>query len=175
MPKRALPPYIIDRESKIYRYTDDFGVAWWRCICSQACWDHCQYRDPRPLRRHQTAGGRHCCPVDPSFVPPIHKSTVEHVTQGVPGHVQVHVPQPGHHAVEHSPYALPHDPESAEEGHGDVQDDPAPFDPGVFSPSHLGSCGCVTCTCEQNEPYQVTYMYVSWSSLSSSNFYTVPV
>jgi hypothetical protein len=77
MTSSARPRYIIDRESYYYRFKDASGVWWWRCICSQTCWDHLQYRSLASLRRHQDSGGRGCCPVDLRFIPPVHELTVE--------------------------------------------------------------------------------------------------
>jgi hypothetical protein len=135
----AGPRYVLDRESWSYKYKDEYGVWWWRCICSQSCWDHLQYRDPRSLRAHQTSKGTALCQVDPNFIPPIHESTVVVGHGGVtgPNPAQARAPlrQQVHHHRESNPPAVPSfsDEELGLSGDlRDLQDDPAIFDPGSF-------------------------------------------
>jgi hypothetical protein len=137
MPRRAGPRHILDRGSWSYRYKDEYGVWWWRCICSQLCWDHLQYRSHRSLRRHQTSQGTAFCQVDPSFIPPVHEITVEVGHGVVPGPVPAQASPsqqaPLHHEV--NPPVVPNVPEGAWEHPGDLgdlQDDPAVFDQGLF-------------------------------------------
>lgn len=80
---RSAPPHTFYTKDHYYKYRDDDGKWWFACTCSANCFSH-RWRSMGALQRHQTAGGRVCCPVDPTFVPPVHHSTV-HIDCEAPG------------------------------------------------------------------------------------------
>lgn len=79
MPRRKLPDYQIDKEEYYYRYRDTSrpDAWWWACTCSKSCWDSQVFSRKSALLAHQRSRGSIICPIDDSFVPPVHIDTVE--------------------------------------------------------------------------------------------------